>query len=90
VTNQGAVVAEAFVLETLRTARTKAWPRGGSGGGRLRRASVVEWGTVPLPDDRDLRPEALETLLARSHEGEPRELQVSADTFGDLMDGELG
>ena len=27
-TNQGAVVAEALVLETLRTARTKASPRG--------------------------------------------------------------
>jgi hypothetical protein len=25
-------VPEAFVLETLRTARTKAWPRGGLGG----------------------------------------------------------
>ena len=25
-----------------------------TGGGRLRRASVVEWGTVPLPDDPDL------------------------------------
>jgi hypothetical protein len=32
VTNQGAVVAEAFVLETLRTARTKASPRGGFAG----------------------------------------------------------
>ena len=30
--DQGAVVPEAFVLETLRTARTKAWPRGGFGG----------------------------------------------------------
>ena len=25
-----------------------------AGDGRLRRASVVEWGTVPLPDDPDL------------------------------------
>jgi hypothetical protein len=32
VTNQGAVVPEAFVLETLRTTQTKAWPRGGFGG----------------------------------------------------------
>jgi acetyl-CoA acetyltransferase len=32
VTNQGAVVAEAFVLETLRIARTKASPRGGFAG----------------------------------------------------------
>ena len=31
VTNQGAVVAEAFVLEMLPTARTKASPRGGFG-----------------------------------------------------------
>jgi acetyl-CoA acetyltransferase len=34
---EGAVVAEAFVLETLRTARTKASPRGGFG-----RVSPVE------------------------------------------------
>jgi hypothetical protein len=32
VTNQGVVVPEAFALETLRTARTKARPRGGFGG----------------------------------------------------------
>jgi acetyl-CoA acetyltransferase len=32
VTNQGAVVPEAFVLETLRTTQTKTWPRGGFGG----------------------------------------------------------
>ena len=37
-----------------------------TGGGRLRRASVVEWDTVPLPDDPDLSPEQLETLLAQS------------------------
>ena len=61
-----------------------------TGGGQPRRASAVEWGTVPLPDDSDLSPEALESLLARSHEGEPREFRVSADAFGDLMDGELG
>ena len=38
-----------------------------TGGGRLRRASVVEWGTVPLPDDPDLTPDQLADLLARSH-----------------------
>jgi hypothetical protein len=32
VTNQGAGVPEAFVVETLRIARPKAWPRGGFGG----------------------------------------------------------
>ena len=37
-----------------------------TGGGRLRRASVVEWGTVPLPNDPDLSPGQLETLLAQS------------------------
>jgi len=37
-----------------------------TGGGRLRRASVVEWGTVPLPDDPDLGPEQLADLLAES------------------------
>ena len=60
-----------------------------TGGGRLRRASVVEWGTVPLPDDPDLRAEELETLLARSHAGEPKEFRVSVDAFEDLMDGEV-
>ena len=33
---------------------------------------------MALPEDPDLSPEALETLLARSHEGEPREFRVSA------------
>ncbi|MGH3237665.1 MAG: hypothetical protein ACRDOH_31290 [Streptosporangiaceae bacterium] len=58
-----------------------------TGGGRLRRASVVEWGTVPLPDDPDLSPEALAGLLAESGRGEPRELRASVDAFGDLMNG---
>ena len=58
-----------------------------TGGGRLRRASVVEWGTVALPDDPDLRAEELETLLARSHAGDPKEFRVSVDAFDDLMDG---
>jgi hypothetical protein len=38
--------------------------------GRLRRASVVEGGTVPLPDDPDLGPEELAGLLAQSGRGE--------------------
>ena len=41
-----------------------------TGGGRLRRASVVEWGTVPLPNDPDLSPGQLETLLAQSQAGQ--------------------
>ena len=61
-----------------------------TGAGRLRRASVVEWGTVPLPDDPDLSPEALADLLARSHEGEPREFRVSVDAFNDLMNDRPG
>jgi len=60
-----------------------------TGGGRLRRASVVEWGTVPLPDDPDLSAGRLEDLLARSHAGEPKEFRVSVDAFNDLMDGEV-
>jgi NAD(P)-dependent dehydrogenase (short-subunit alcohol dehydrogenase family) len=58
-----------------------------TGGGRLRRASVVEWGTVPLPDDPDLSPSQLETLLAQSQAGEPKEYRVSVEAFNDLMDG---
>ena len=58
-----------------------------TGGGRLRRASVVEWGTVPLPDDPDLSPGQLETLLAQSQAGEPKEFRVSVEAFNDLMDG---
>jgi NAD(P)-dependent dehydrogenase (short-subunit alcohol dehydrogenase family) len=50
-------------------------------------ASVVEWGTVPLPDDPDLNPEQLETLLAQSQAGEPKEFRVSVEAFNDLMDG---
>ena len=58
-----------------------------TGGGRLRRASVVEWGTVPLPNDPDLSPGQLETLLAQSQAGEPKEFRVSVEAFNDLMDG---
>ena len=60
-----------------------------TGGGRLRRASVVEWGTVPLPDDPDLRPRSSKTLLARSHAGEPKEFRVSVDAF-ERPDGRRG
>jgi hypothetical protein len=61
-----------------------------TGGGRLRRASVVEWDTVWLPNGPGLSPDQLEALLARSHAGEPREFRVSADAFADLMEGEPG
>ena len=49
---------------------------------------MVEWGTVPLPDDPDLSPGQLEGLLA-SHAGEPKEFRVSVDAFEDLMNGEV-
>jgi NAD(P)-dependent dehydrogenase (short-subunit alcohol dehydrogenase family) len=58
-----------------------------TGGGRLRRASVVEWGTVRLPDDGDLDPERLAGLLAESGRGEPREFPGAAEAFTDLMEG---
>ena len=58
-----------------------------TGGGRLRRASVVEWGTVLLPNGPGLRPSDLHALLAESGRGEPREYRVSADAFNDLMSG---
>jgi NAD(P)-dependent dehydrogenase (short-subunit alcohol dehydrogenase family) len=54
-----------------------------TGGGRLRRASVVEWETVELPSS--LSPSLLEELLSRSRKGEPREFGVSVDAFTDLM-----
>jgi NAD(P)-dependent dehydrogenase (short-subunit alcohol dehydrogenase family) len=55
-----------------------------TGGGRLRRASVVEWGTVELPPGPDLTPAALADLLAASHQGQAREYRVAADAFADL------
>jgi NAD(P)-dependent dehydrogenase (short-subunit alcohol dehydrogenase family) len=58
-----------------------------TGGGRLRRASVVEWGTVLLPNGPDLSPDQLHALLAESGRGEPREFRVSAEAFSDLMGG---
>ena len=45
---------------------------------------MVEWGTVPLPDDPDLSPGQLEGLLARSHAGEPKEFRVSVDVLVNL------
>ena len=56
-----------------------------TGGGRLRRASVVEWGTVLLPNGPGLSPGQRYALLAESGRGEPREYQVAADAFNDLM-----
>ena len=58
-----------------------------TGGGRLRRASVVEWGTVLLPNGPDLSPSSLHALLAESGRGEPREFRVAVDAFHDLMEG---
>lgn len=60
-----------------------------TGGGRLRRASVVEWETVELPSGPDLTPAALADLLAASHQGQPREYRVAADAFADLADADL-
>ena len=57
-----------------------------TGGGRLRRASAVEWGTVLLPNGPDLSPSQLHVLLAESGRGEPREFRVAVDAFHDLMD----
>ena len=54
-----------------------------AGGGWLRRASVVEWGTVALPADLD--PDLLEELLARSRKGSAHEFGVAVDAFNDLM-----
>jgi NAD(P)-dependent dehydrogenase (short-subunit alcohol dehydrogenase family) len=58
-----------------------------TGGGRLRRASVVEWGTVLVPNDPDLGPDQLAALLAESGRGKPREFRVSVDAFDDLVAG---
>jgi NAD(P)-dependent dehydrogenase (short-subunit alcohol dehydrogenase family) len=57
-----------------------------TGGGRLRRASPVEWGTIDLPPGPDLSPQQLAGLLAESDKGEPHEFSVSIDAFTDLME----
>ena len=56
-----------------------------TGGGRLRRASVVEWETMQLPAG-PLLPGQLADLLERSRKGEPREFGVAVQAFTDLMD----
>ena len=56
-----------------------------TGGGRLRRASVVEWETIFLPNEPDLRPDHLHALLAESGAGKPHEYRVAVDAFNDLM-----
>ncbi|HEX3922598.1 MAG TPA: SDR family NAD(P)-dependent oxidoreductase [Streptosporangiaceae bacterium] len=56
-----------------------------TGGGRLRRASVVEWETIFLPNEPDLRPDQLQALLAESGSGKPHEYRVAVDAFNDLM-----
>ena len=58
-----------------------------TGGGLLRRASAVEWGTVRLPDRPELSAAELSEVLAESRRGEPREFGVSADAFTDLARG---
>ncbi len=58
-----------------------------TGGGLLRRASAVEWGTVRLPDRPELSAAELSEVLAESRLGEPREFGVSADAFTDLARG---
>lgn len=59
-----------------------------TGGGRLRRASVVEWDTVFVPNGSDLHPDQLQALLAASGSGKPREYRVAVDAFNDLMAGD--
>lgn len=61
-----------------------------TGGGRVRRASVVEWETIFLPNEPDLRPDQLHALLAESGSGKPREFRVAVDAFSDLMSGGPG
>jgi NAD(P)-dependent dehydrogenase (short-subunit alcohol dehydrogenase family) len=55
-----------------------------TGGGRGRRASVVEWETMQLPAG-PLLPGQLAELLERSRKGEPREFGVAVAAFTDLM-----
>jgi len=58
-----------------------------TGGGLLRRASAVEWGTVDLPSGGELSAGQLAELLTASGKGEPREFGVSVDAFTDLASG---
>ena len=58
-----------------------------TGGGLLRRASAVEWGTVSLPPGDSLSAAELASLMADSRRGEPRAFGVSADAFTDLAAG---
>jgi NAD(P)-dependent dehydrogenase (short-subunit alcohol dehydrogenase family) len=60
-----------------------------TGGGRLRRASVVEWETIIMPNEPDLRPDQLQALLASSGSGKPHEYRVAVDAFNDLISGGL-
>jgi NAD(P)-dependent dehydrogenase (short-subunit alcohol dehydrogenase family) len=59
-----------------------------TGGGRLRRASVVEWDTVFIPNEPDLHPGQLQALLAKSGSGKPHEYRVAVDAFNDLVSGD--
>jgi NAD(P)-dependent dehydrogenase (short-subunit alcohol dehydrogenase family) len=61
-----------------------------TGGGLLRRASAVEWGTVSLPPGSSLDAACLASLVAESGRGEPREFGVSVDAFADLCRGPGG
>jgi NAD(P)-dependent dehydrogenase (short-subunit alcohol dehydrogenase family) len=54
-----------------------------TGGGRMRCASVVEWGTVLLPDD--LGPQELEELVHRSKKAYPQEFNGANEAFLNFM-----
>lgn len=58
-----------------------------TGGGLLRRASAVEWGTVSLPAESSVDAACLASLVGESGRGEPREFGVSVDAFTDLCGG---
>jgi len=60
-----------------------------TGGGRLRRASVVEWDTVFITNGDGLSPAQLQAFLAESGSGKPHEYRVAVDAFSDLMSGGL-
>ena len=54
------------------------------GGGRLRRASAVEWGMVEMDDGVD-DPRLLAELVERSRAGGPSEFRHALDAFEELM-----